>query len=68
MGERPEQRLDWLMQQTGESFGNVLLQVNSTARGIGTETHDFDGHNVQAGTIGGSIPQTKRIRLRYSIC
>lgn len=56
MGEQPQQRLDWLMQQTGESFGNVLLQVNSTARGLDKEEHIFDGEGVQAGTIDGSIP------------
>lgn len=56
MGELPQQRLDWLMQQTGESFGNVLLRVNSTARGLSPEDHNFDGEGVQAGTIGGSIP------------
>lgn len=56
MGEQPQQRLDWLMQQTGESFGNVLLRVNSTARGLSPKEHDFDGEGVQAGTIGGSIP------------
>lgn len=56
MGEQPEERLDWLMQQSGESFGNMLIQVNAAARGNNLEDHDFDGHNVQAGTIGGSIP------------
>lgn len=56
MGEQPQERLDWLMRQTGESFGNVLLRVNSTARGLSPEEHDFDGEGVQAGTVGGSIP------------
>lgn len=63
MGEHPEQRLDWLMQQTGESFGNILLQINSTARGLGTKTHNFDGHSVQAGTIGGSIPPDQEDKI-----
>lgn len=56
MGEQPEQRLEWLMNQDGESLGRLLVGVNSIARGIAPEAHDFDGHNVQAGTIGGSIP------------
>lgn len=63
MGEQPQQRLDWLMNQTGESFGNVLLQVNSTARGVSPEEHDFDGHNVQAGTIDGSIPPDQEDKI-----
>jgi hypothetical protein len=56
IGERPEQRLNWLMHQTGESFGEVLKQINSSARGLVAETHNFDGENVQAGTIGASVP------------
>jgi hypothetical protein len=63
MGEQPQQRLDWLMQQTGESFGNVLLNVNSTARGLSPEEHDFDGKGVQAGTIGGSIPPDQEDKI-----
>jgi len=63
MGEQPRQRLDWLMQQSGESFGNVLLKVNSTARGLSPEEHDFDGEGVQAGTIGGSIPPDQEDKI-----
>lgn len=63
MGEQPQERLDWLMQQTGESFGNVLLRVNSTARGLNPEEHDFDGEGVQAGTIGGSIPPDQEDKI-----
>ena len=63
MGEQPQERLDWLMQQTGESFGNVLLNVNSTARGLSSEEHDFDGEGVQAGTIGGSIPPDQEDKI-----
>ena len=63
IGEQPQQRLDWLMQQTGESFGNVLLQVNSTARGIDKEEHVFDGEGVQAGTIDGSIPPDQEDKI-----
>lgn len=63
MGEQPQQRLDWLMQQTGESFGDVLLQVNSTARGLDEEEHIFDGDGVQAGTSGGSIPPDQEDKI-----
>jgi hypothetical protein len=63
MGEQQQQRLDWLMQQTGESFGNVLLHVNSTARGLSPEEHGFDGEGVQAGTIGGSIPPDQEDKI-----
>jgi len=56
MGERPEQRLDWLMQQNGESFGQVLIAANAAARGLEITSHDFDGEGIQAGTLGGSIP------------
>lgn len=63
MGEQPQQRLDWLMQQTGESFGNVLLNINSTARDISPEEHDFDGEGVQAGRIGGSIPPEQEDKI-----
>jgi hypothetical protein len=63
MGEQPQRRIDWLMQQTGESFGNVLLQVNSTARGFENEEHIFDGEGVQAGTIGGSIPPDQEDKI-----
>jgi len=63
IGERPQQRLDWLMQQTGESFGNVLLHVNSTARGLSPEEHGFDGEGVQAGTIDGSIPPDQEDKI-----
>lgn len=63
MGEQPQQRLDWLMQQTGESFGNVLLHVNSIARGLNPEEHGFDGEGVQAGTIGASIPPDQEDKI-----
>jgi hypothetical protein len=63
IGEQPQQRLDWLMQQTGESFGDTLLRVNSTARGISSEEHSFDGEGVQAGTIGGSIPPDQKDKI-----
>jgi hypothetical protein len=63
MGEQPQQRLDWLMQQTCESFGNVLLHVNSTARGLSPEDHNFDGEGVQAGMIGGSIPPDQEDKI-----
>jgi len=63
MGEQPQERLDWLMQQTGESFGNVLLNVNSTVRGLSSQEHDFDGEGVQAGTIGGSIPPDQEDKI-----
>lgn len=63
MGEQPQERLDWLMQQTGETFGNVLLHVNSTARGLGSEEHKFDGEGVQAGTIGGSVPPDQEDKI-----
>lgn len=56
MGEQPQERLDWLMQHNGETFGNLLKQVNSTVRGLNPEGHSFDGEGVQAGTFGGSIP------------
>lgn len=63
IGEQPQQRLDWLLQQTGESFGNALLRVNSTARGLNPEEHGFDGEGVQAGTIGGSIPPEQEDKI-----
>jgi len=31
-GEQPEQRINWLMNQNGETFGRMLLDVNGTAR------------------------------------
>lgn len=55
-GEKPEQRLDWLMNQDVESFGQVLCDINATARGMDKEDHHFDGEGVVAGQMGGSIP------------
>jgi len=55
-GEQPEQRINWLMNQNGETFGRMLLDVNGTARGLVPEEHRFDGEGVQAGMVGGSIP------------
>lgn len=55
-GEQPEQRINWLMNQNGETFGSLLLDVNGTARGLAPDEHRFDGKGVQAGTVGGSIP------------
>lgn len=63
MGEQPEQRLEWLMQQTGESFGNSLLHLNSTVRGLNHEAHDFDGDGVQAGMVAGSIPPDQEDKI-----
>jgi hypothetical protein len=63
MGEQPQQRLDWLMRQTGESFGDVLLRVNSIARGLRPEKHGFDGKGVQAGTFGASIPPDQEDKI-----
>ena len=51
------------MQQTGESFGDVLLSINSTARGIRPEEHDSDGGGIRAGTIGGSIPPDQEDKI-----
>lgn len=56
MGEAPEQRVEWLMHQTPESFGNILIGMNATARGVNPVEHDFDGEGVQAGMVAGSIP------------
>lgn len=55
-GEQPEQRINWLMSQSGETFGRLLLDVNSAARGITPEVHSFDGEGVQAGMVDGSLP------------
>jgi len=55
-GEQPEQRINWLMNQNGETFGRMLLDVNGTARGLVPEEHRFDAEGVQAGMVGGSIP------------
>lgn len=63
MGEQPEQRLDWLMLQTSESFGGVLQNINATSRGIASEEHDFDGEGVQAGTVSGSIPPDQEDKI-----
>lgn len=63
MGEKPQQRLDWLMQQTGESFGNVLIRINSTARNIDKAEHLFDGEGVRAGGIDPSIPPEQEDKL-----
>ncbi len=63
MGEQPQQRLDWLMRQTGESLGNLMLRVNSTVLGLNPEEHRFDGENVRAGGIGGSIPPDQEDKI-----
>ena len=63
MGEQPQERLDWLMQQTGESFGAVLLHVNSTSRGLSLEKHSFDGEGIQAGSLDGSIPPDQKDKI-----
>lgn len=63
MGEQPKQRLEWLMRQTGESFGESLLRINSAARGLGQENHTFDGKNVQAGSVGASIPPDQEDKI-----
>jgi hypothetical protein len=63
MGEQPQQRLDWLMQQTGESFGNILIQLNSAARELDKQEHTFDGEGVVAGSVGGSVPPNQEDKI-----
>ena len=63
MGEQPQQRLDWLMQQTGESFGNILIQLNSAARELDKQEHTFDGEGVVAGSVGGSVPPDQEDKI-----
>ena len=63
MGEQPQQRLDWLMQQTGESFGNILIQLNSAARELDKQKHTFDGEDVVAGSVGGSVPPDQEDKI-----
>ncbi len=55
-GVEPRQRLDWLLIQSPETFGDLLVRINGTARGISEAEHGFDGEGVQAGTVGGSVP------------
>jgi hypothetical protein len=63
MGETPEKRVNWLLNQDADSFGEVLVSVNAVARGLATEQHRFDGEGVQAGTIGGSIPPDQEDKI-----
>ena len=63
MGEQPQQRLDWLMQQSGESFGNILIQLNSAARELDKQEHTFDGEGVVAGSVGGSVPPDQEDKI-----
>jgi len=63
MGEQPQQRLDWLMQQSGESFGNILIQLNSAARELDKQEHTFDGEGVVAGSAGGSVPPDQEDKI-----
>lgn len=56
MGALPSDRLNWLMQQDGVSFGGTLQEINSSTRSLNPQEHTFDGKYVVAGTIGGSFP------------
>jgi hypothetical protein len=63
MGETVEQRVDWLLQQTPASFGDVLINLNAVARDVNPVEHTFDGEGVQAGTVGGSVPPDQADKL-----
>lgn len=60
MGVAPEERLDWLLRQDGESFGGLLIKINASARSLPEEGHGFDGENVRVGT---SIPPDQEDKM-----
>lgn len=56
VGVSAEERINWLIVQTGESFGRLLTDVNATVRDLLPEEHSFDGDGIKAGEIRRSIP------------
>lgn len=63
VGRSAEERVDWLMAQTSESFGQLLTDINATARGISPEGHTFDGGGIHAGAVEGSFPPDQEDKL-----